>query len=198
MLLFCVLKTILPILIICLSLNSPAQQGFLVVKKRGKTVRFFGTDNRLTFQLEDGQWITGTIDKIEKDSFQYTQEIIRYYTIGTDTFRYRGQHYALSDIRAIPSKNQQYYFKNDQVYIILGREKFVWARNGFIFQVAGAGYAGLNIVNDLYRKEPPFTSNKVIGLGVSAIAFIFGSFLHARFDPYLRPGKKYKFELVSF
>jgi hypothetical protein len=196
--LFCVLRSILPILIVCFSFHLHAQQGFIVVKKRGKTVRFFGTDSRLTFQLADGQWITGMIDKIEKDSFQYTQEIIRYYTIGTDTFRYKGQHYALSDIYAIPSKNQQYYFSNDQVYITLGREKFVWARNGFIFQVAGAGYAGLNIVNDLYRKEPPFTSKKVADLGISAVAFIFGSFLHARFDPFIRPGKKYKFELIEF
>ena len=196
--LFCVLKSILPILIVCVSLTLHAQQGFLLVKKRNKTVGFFGKESRLTFQLSNGQWITGMIDKIEKDSFQYTQEIIRYYTIGTDTFRYRGQHYALSDIHAIPSKNQRYYFKDDQVNIILGREKFVWARNGFIFQLAGAGYAGLNIVNDLYRKEPPFTGKKITGLAVSAVSFIFGSFLHARFDPFIRPGKKYKFELISF
>lgn len=172
--------------------------GISIGKKRNKTVRFFGIDDRLTFQLDNGQWITGMVDKIERDSFEYTQEIIRYYPIGTDTLRYRGQHYALSDITAIPSKNQQYYFANDQVIITLGREKFVWARNGFIFQVAGAGYAGLNIINDLYRKEPPFTGTKVSGLAISAAAFIFGSFLHARFDPFVRPGKKYRFELINY
>lgn len=198
MVLFYVLKPILLFLVIWVSPKLHAQQGFLLVKKKNKTVRFYGIDDRLTFQLSNGQWITGTINKIEKDSFQYTQEIIRYYTIGTDTFRYRGQRYGLSDIYAIPSKNQRYSFKNDQVYIIPGREKFLWARNGFIFQVAGAGYAGLNIINDIYRNESPFTSKKITGLAVSAVSFIFGSFLHSRFDLFIRPGKKYRFELISF
>jgi len=195
---FGVLKSALLIVAVCLSISTPAQNGFLVVKKRNKPVRYFGTGNRLTFQTSNGQWITGFIDKIEKDSFQFTQEIIRYYTIGTDTFRYKGQQYAVSDIYAIPSKRQQYYFENDQVRISLGRERFAWARNGFIFQVAGAGYAGLNIINDLYRKDPPFTSKKTAGLGIAAATFLFGTFLHSSFDPVLRPGKKYRFELVSF
>jgi hypothetical protein len=194
---FCVLKSILAILAVCLSLNIYSQQGFLVVKKRNKTVRYFGKDNRLTFQLANGQWITGTIDKIKKDSFEFTQEIIRYYTIGTDTFHYRRQQYALTDIYAIPSKRQQYYFQNDQVHITLGRERFAWIRNGFLLQVAGGGYAGLNIINDLYRNEPPFTSKKIAGLGIGAVAFLFGTFLHSRFNPVIRPGKKYKFELIE-
>jgi hypothetical protein len=191
---FGVLKSAFLIVAVCLSISTPAQNGFLVVKKRNKPVRYFGTGNRLTFQTSNGQWITGFIDKIEKDSFQFTQEIIRYYTIGTDTFGYKGQQYAVSDIYAIPSKRQQHYFQNDQVHM----ERFAWARNGFIFQVAGAGYAGLNIINDLYRKDPPFTSKKAAGLGIAAATFLFGTFLHARFDPVLRPGKKYRFELVSF
>ena len=198
MLIFCVIRSILPVLAVCLSLSLNAQQGFLLVKKRNKTVRYFGKDDRLTFQLANGQWITGTIDKIMRDTFEFTQEIIRYYPIGIDTFRYRGQQYALSDIKAIPSARQQYYFQNDQVHITLGRERFAWIRNGFILQVAGGGYAGLNIVNDLYRNDPPFAKDHLVGLGIAAGAFLVGTFLHARFDPVIRPGKKYKLELVGF
>ena len=192
------LKTLLLLFTILFCVVSYAQNGFLIVKKKNKTVRYFGKDSRLTFQLNNGQWITGFIDRIERDSFYYTQEIIRYYTIGTDTLRYRGLQYALSDISALPSAKQQYYFRNDQVYITNGNEKFVWARNGFILQLAGGGYAGLNIVNDLYRKERPFAGKNLTELGIAAAVFMVGTFLHMRFDPFIRPGKKYKLELVSF
>jgi hypothetical protein len=194
---FRVIKSNLLILAVCVSIASQAQNGFLIIKKKSKPVRYIGKDNRLTFRTSNGQWVTGFIDKIEKDSFEYTQEIIRYYTIGTDTFRFKGQRYALSDIKAIPSARQQYYFQNDQVYIRLGREKFAWLRNGFVFQVAGGGYAGLNIINDLYRKDPPFTSKNIAGLGIAAVTFLFGTFLHSRFDPFIRPGKKYQLELIA-
>ena len=197
MVLFVVLKTSLLVLTVLFSLLSQAQNGFLIVKKRGKPVRFFGKDSPFTFQLETGQWITGTINKIEKDTFEFTQEVIRYYPIGTDTFRFRGQRYALSDIHAIPSKRQQSYFQNDQLHIRLGREKFAWVRNGFLFQVAGGGYAGLNIINDLYRNDPPFAKNNLAELGIATAVFLFGTFLHSKFDPVIRPGKKYRFELVS-
>ena len=191
------MKTTLLIVTVLLCVVTQAQNGFLIIKKGKKTVQVFGTDTRLTFQQGNGQWITGFIDKIEKDSFSYTQEIIRYYPIGTDTIRYKGLKFSPRDIYALPSKRQQYYFQNDQVYITLGHEKFIWIRNGFIFQVAGAGYAGLSIINDLYRNDPPFAKENLAGLGIAAATFLFGTLLHFKFDPYIRPGKKYRIELVS-
>lgn len=148
--------------------------------------------------MSNGQWITGMISKIEKDSFSFTQEIIRYYPIGTDTLHFSGLRFALTDIYAIPSKRQQYYFQNDQVYVTLGQERFAWIRNGFIFQVTGAGYAGLNIINDLGNNDPPFAGKNLTGLSISAATFLIGTFLHFKFDPLIRPGKKYKLELVQF
>ena len=191
------MKTTLLIVTVLLCVVTQAQNGFLIVKKGKKTIQFFGTDSRLTFQQSNGQWITGFINKIEKDSFTYTQEIIRYYTIGTDTIHYKGLRFSPKDISTLPSKRQQYYFQNDEVIITLGHENFVWVRNGFIFQVAGAGYAGISIINDLYRGDPPFAKKNLAGLGIAAATFLFGTLLHIKFDPYIRPGKKYRIELVS-
>jgi hypothetical protein len=193
-----VFRTIFFCIAVILSIPAYSQNGFIVVKKRNRPVLTFGKDSRLTFLQDNGQWITGMIDKIVKDSFYFTEEIIRYYTIGTDTLHLKGLRFALTDIYAIPSKRQQYYFYNDQVHITLGHENFVWIRNGFIFQVAGAGYAGLNIINDLGRKEPPFAKNNITSLSISAATFLLGTMLHIKFDPYIRPGKKYTFHLIQF
>jgi hypothetical protein len=146
----------------------------------------------------DGEWITGYITKIERDTFSFTQEIIHYYTIGTDTLRFRGLRFSVNDIRALPSRKQLYVYDGNRVRVTLGHEKFVWARNGFILQVAGAGYAGLNIVNDLYRKDKPFAGHNLAELGIAAATFFIGTFLHMKFDPLIYPGRKYKLELVNY
>lgn len=175
------MKTILFFLTILLYITAQAQNGFLVVKKKSKPVLFFGKGSRFTFQAHNGEWLSGTIDKIEKDSFTFSQQIVRYYAIGTDTLNFKGLRFSLTDIAALPSK----------------RQHFSWLRNGFLFQLAGGGYAGLNIVNDLYRKDPPFARKNLSGLAIAAGTFLLGTLLHIKHDPYIRPGKKYSFHLVQ-
>ncbi len=115
--------------------------------------------------------------------------------MGTDTIHYGGLSFKIRDVYALPTKNELIIYENDQVNIILGHEKFVWVRNGFIFMVVGAGYAGLSIVNDLASKEPPFAQDNLAGLGIAAGVFLIGLYLHHNFDPYIHLGKKYR--LVS-
>jgi hypothetical protein len=191
-------RTLLCIFFVFIHSQGTAQNGFIVVKKKNKTIRYFAKDSHITFQLHDGQWLTGIITKVLPDSFYLTRQIIRYYTIGTDTLRYKGLAFALKDIQALPSKRMQFVYDHDQVRIVMGRERFVWIRNGSIFKLGGAGYFGLNVVNDLYRKEPPFTSKKLPELGIAVAMFVFGEFLQQRFDPYLRIGKKYRLEAFVF
>jgi hypothetical protein len=162
--------------------TAVAQNGFLSVKKRNKQVMYYGKDSRFTFQTSDGEWITGFIEKIEKDSFTFSQQVIRYYTIGTDTLNFTGLRFALTDIIALPPRHQH----------------FMWLRNGLLFQLLGGGNAGLNIINDLYRSDPPFARRNLPGLGISAAIFLVGTFMHADFDPSIRPGRKYKLELIPF
>lgn len=191
-------KITLLILFAGCSLTMFAQNGFIVVKKRKKTERTYGKDDHLTFQQRDGQWVTGIVTRIDRDSISFTREIIHYYSIGVDTLHISGYRYAASDIRAIPSKKQMFVYRNDQVDITLGHERFVWLRNGFIFQVAGAGYIGLNVINDLTNRQPPFAREHLDGLGIAAFAFLAGTIMHWRFDPTIRIGKKYSVRFVSF
>lgn len=186
------------LLMFVFSLHAGAQNGFIVVKKGYKTVRYFAKNTPIVFELQNGEWLAGTITKVLADSFYFTQEIIRYYTIGTDTLRYYGLAFSLNDIKTLPSKNMRFVYVNDRVRIVPGREKWVWARNGLLFRMAGAGYVALNIVNDLYRKDPPFTSKKLPGLAAGGLLYFLGEFLHRRFDPYIRIGKKYHLEAFVF
>lgn len=190
-------RAVLLILNITFCMSAQAQTGYIVLKKSQKSQRFFWKDSHFTFQTNDGQWITGIITKIEKDSFYLTQEIIRYYLMGIDTLHVSGYKFSIDDVHAIPTSKETIVYDNDQVRVELGHEKFVWVRNGFIFQVAGGAYVGLNVINDLSRNDPPFAKKHLTGLGIGAAAFLFGTILHKTFDPYIRLGKKYRLELVT-
>ena len=192
------LKITFIILSVLCGLSTIAQNGFLIVKKHKKAERIYGKDDHLTFQQRNGDWITGIVTRIDKDSISFTREIIHYYSIGVDTLHISGYRFAPEDIRAIPSKKQLFVYSNDQVRLTLGHERFVWLRNGFMLQVAGAGYIGLNVINDLTSKQPPFARNHLDGLGIAALAFLTGTILHWTFDPTIRIGKKYKLEFVSY
>lgn len=190
-------KTILLILTVFCCATVRAQNGYLLLKKGEKSVQRYWKDMHLTFQTENRQWITGIITKIGNDSFYLTQEIIRYHLMGSDTLHFSGFKFSLGDVYALPTKREEIVYDNDQVRVILGHEKFVWVRNGFIFLTGGAGYLGLNIMNSLVRKEPPFAKNDLTGLGIGAAVFLIGMALHLKFDPYIHLGKKYRLECVT-
>jgi hypothetical protein len=188
-------KTILLIILLLCNIFAYSQQQYLVLRKKNKSLQFYWKDSHFTFQQKDGQWITGILTKITTDSFYLTKEIIRYNSMGTDTLRYGGFSFEIKDVYALPTKKELIVFGNDEVHIILGHEKFAWVRNGFIFMVAGAGYAGISVVNDLATNTPPFAKENLAGLGIAAGVFLAGLFLHHNFDPYIHLGKKY--QLIS-
>lgn len=183
---------------IAFGVNAYSQNGYIALKKRNKTIRMFFKDNPFTFKMSNGEWITGTVDKIEDSSFTFTQEIIRYYPIGTDTFRIYGYRFSADEITAVPSVRQQFVYRNDKVVIVPGREKFIWLRNGFLLQAVGASYLAENIINDLSNNEPPFKSSNVGGLTIAAGVLVVGTIMHFTFDPTIRLGRKYSLQLVSY
>jgi hypothetical protein len=191
------LKVLLLLLVMTCSVAGYSQNGFIVLKKRNKTIQYFAKDSYIIFKLNDGQWLRGIITHITPDSFYLTQEIIRYYSIGTDTIRYKGLSFSLKDISTMPTRKQGFVYDRDQVRVIPGHERFIWLKNGLIFQAAGGGYTGLNAMNDLYYNDPPF-ENKLLELGIGVGVFLLGQLLHFRFDPFLNIGKKYHLESVVF
>jgi hypothetical protein len=190
------LKTIILILAFCFPIVAFTQNGYLVLKKRNRPVRYFRKDSYITFQRNDGEWIHGIITNIHNDSFSLIRESIRYTLYGTDTTHFRGYIFSIKDIYALPAKKEMIVHEGYGVRVILGHEKFVWVRNGFIFQVGAAGYAGLNIANDLIRNEPPFANKKLKGFGIASAVFLIGTILHYSFYPHIRIGKKYHVEAV--
>jgi hypothetical protein len=174
-----------------------AQNGYIVLMKKQKPVQYYWKDAHFTFQTKDRQWITGIITGILNDSFYFTQEIIRYNTLGSDTLHFGGLLFSLADVYALPTKKEEIVYDHDQVHVILGHEKFVWVRNGFIFQVLGAGYVGLSVANDLASNEPPFAKTNLSGIFIGSALFVIGIAMHFTFDPYIHPGKKYQLKTVS-
>jgi hypothetical protein len=190
-------KAVFFIFVLSLPVVAISQNGYLVLKKRKKPVRYFWKDSRITFQGNDGEWVHGIITNIRNDSFSLTRETIRYTLSGIDTTHYRGYIFSVKDVYALPTKKEMIVHDNNRVRVILGHEKFVWVRNGFIFQVAGAGYVVLNVANDLIRNEPPFEKKKLKGLAIGAAALVTGTLLHYSFYPHIRMGKKYHLEAVT-
>lgn len=191
-----VIKTILLLLVLCSNLGLDAQ-GVIIVKKKRKSIQYFWEGSQITFQMTDKQWITGTITRITPDSFYFTQEIIRYYMMGTDTLHFGGFGFAYTDVYALPTKKQMISFENDQVKVIAGHESFVWVKNGAIFQLAGGGYVVLNLANSLYHKDPPFAKENLPGLAVGTGVFLLGQILHWRYYPYWKIGKRYRLVYMS-
>jgi len=174
-------KTVFVILIVFCCLDGYAQNGFIVLKKKQKSIQYFWKDSHFTFQLQNKQWLTGIVTKITPDSFYLTQEVIRYYLMSIDTLHFSGLAFALNDVYALPTEKELINYEHDQVKVILGHERFAWVRNGFIFQVTGAGYVGLNVANDLIHSSPPFAKDKLTGLGIGAATFLLGEVLHLKF-----------------
>ncbi|HTQ65748.1 MAG TPA: hypothetical protein VMI12_13185 [Puia sp.] len=189
-------RTIILAAFIFTSLVSYEQNGYLVLKKGQKTLQTFWKNGHFTFQMKDGQWITGIITKVTPDSFYFTQEIIRYLGMGTDTMHFSGFKFDIHDVQALPRKENLFVYENDQVRIIPGHVKFLWVKNGLIFQLLGGGYVGVSIINDLINNNPPFAKENLPGLAIGTSLFLVGTLLHLNYDPYIHIGKKYHFESV--
>lgn len=173
------------------------QKDFFVLMKHHQTLQTFVEDSHITFQFNNGSWITGIITKIQNDSFYFKQEIIHYYLMGSDTQYISGYKIALADVHAIPRKNFSYNYAGDNIHLTYGRQSFIYIKNGFIFKLLGGGYIALNLINDLSDNEPPFAKNNIAPLGIAAAAYIAGIMLHRNYKPVLVLGKKYHLEYIS-
>jgi hypothetical protein len=190
------IKTNALILLLFCSFAVSAQGNFLVLKKRDKPIQHYWIGSRITIKPTNSDWLRGVITRITPDSFYLTQEILRYTMMGYDTLHISGFKFSIREIEVMPTKKQMVYYKDDRVIVIPGHTKFMWVKNGFLFQALGAGYVTLNITNHLIDKDPPFAKKNLPGLGIAAGLFLVGQFLHLRYDPLIHLGKKYRLEAV--
>ena len=189
------MKLILAKLFTCCAALLFAQSDVLVYKKSDKTIQYFYKDSYISFQLNNQEWMKGFITSITNDSFYFTKEIVRYYTMGSDTTRISGYHYALSDIYAMPKKGVQIDYISDRFNITGsgGHQHWYWIKSGWIFRVGAAGYAALSVANGLIKNDFAFAGSK---LGIAAGVFLAGVILKKTYKLTHRLGKKYHLETM--
>ena len=190
------IKSLLLLFFLTISAALYAQHDFFVVKKKGKTLQRFASESFIVFQGYDNQWSSGYITRISGDSFYVHRLALRYSMMGIDTVHFGIVGLTLKEVKTMPRHTAMVFYKNDRPVLIRGHEKFAYIKNGFLFQIAGAGYAALNITNSLIDHKPPFAGKNGIRLGIAAAVFALGQVLHNNYRQHLSMGKKYYLQAV--
>jgi hypothetical protein len=106
----------------------------------------------------------------------------------TDTFYYPVKGFVLSDIYAMPKKGYLIDFVNGRFQISRtgGHVHFYWIKSGFIFRVAGAGFALLGLIN-----------GSLINIPIGAAVFAAGVLMKKMYKPTIRLKGKYRIESLD-
>src|SRR5450432_203547 len=182
-------------LLILLSLNAIAQHDFFILRHKNRNLIIFMKDAYIAFQLLNHEWYAGYIQRIQNDSFYIRPLEIIYQPLHTDTLATDLIGFTLSDVYAMPKEGFEIHWVNGDFSInrSAGHVHWYWVKSGWIFRVAGAGYAGLTFVNGLIQNDFTLSGNK---LGVAAAVFAFGEILKIHYKATWRLGKKYYLEYI--
>lgn len=174
---------------------SYSQEAILLFKKKSITVHSFWVGSTIAFQQKDKQWQKGEITRIRNDSFFIQPVVVQYNLLNTDTFYYNSLGFSVKDVYAMPKRGVLIDYKDGEFQISRsgGHQHWYWIKSGWVFRVAGAGYAGLIIANSLIDSDLSISDSKT-QLGVAAGVFLFGVLLKKLYKLTLRVGKKYHLE----
>jgi len=172
-----------------------SQQAILLFKKKNITVQSFWVGSTIAFQLKDKQWQKGEITKIRNDSFFIRPVVVQYNLLNTDTFYFNDLGFSISDVYAMPKRGVLIDYKDGEYQISTsgGHQHWYWIKSGWLFRVAGAGYAGLIVANSLIDSDLSISDSKT-QLGIAAGVFLFGVLLKKVYKLTLRTGRKYHLE----
>ena len=176
---------LLLIFLLVVFISFSQTSDFLLLKKGDRTIQTFFPGNTIDFQLDNGQWLSGSIIKIIHDSiFIEQQKNQGYLTIwGTPAYQLMNLgvlKFHINEIVALPNK-----------------EKGVSVINsGALFQVAGAAYITLNIANSIIQKDPFFAAQNLTNVGIAAGVFLFGKVLQWSHPKQITIGKKYQLQIL--
>jgi hypothetical protein len=175
--------------------NSYSQQAILLFKKKNITMQSFWVGSTIAFQGRDKQWQKGEITRIQNDSFFIRPTVVRYNLLTTDTFYYNISGFSVSDVYAMPKRGVLIDYKDGEFQISRsgGHQHWYWIKSGWIFRVAGAGYAGLIVANGLIDSDLSISDSKT-QLGIAAGIFLVGVLLKKIYKLTVRTGKKYHME----
>ncbi|WP_153797595.1 hypothetical protein [Foetidibacter luteolus] len=163
-----------------------AQEDFVILKKKNKTIKNYMSGSYIEFQLNNYQWMGGYIKAIRNDSLLIQMMAVR--KLGTiwgnyveDTSWMNVFPVHINEIIAVPKQSQS-------------AEIFT---NGTLLQVGSAGYMALNIINGLSKNEEVFSGNNLRNLGIAAGVFGIGTLLHLTHPSVWKLGKKYRLQYIK-
>ena len=164
-----------------------AQEDILIFKKGNKSIEKFWKGTFIAFQLENKTWEKGELMKIKNDSFYIRPRVVRYSLMRTDTFYYPVKGFVLSDIYALPKRGYLVDYVNGRFQISRsgGHQHFYWIKSGYIFRLAGAGFALLGLAN-----------GSLINLPIGAGIFVAGILMKKLYKLTIRV--KGKYQMKSF
>lgn len=181
-------KLTLPAFFLFLFSSLYSQENILLFKKGNKSIEKFWKGTFIAFQLENKTWEKGELMKIKNDSFYIRPRVIRYSFMRTDTFYYPVKGFALSDIYAMPKRGVLIDFVNGKFQISRtgGHQHFYWIKSGFIFRVAGAGFALLGLIN-----------GSLINIPIGAAVFAAGVLMKKAYKLTIRLRGRYRIESLN-
>jgi hypothetical protein len=178
------------------SLLNYAQHDIILFSKANRTITVFVNGSYIAFQGANHEWFAGHIAKIQNDSFYLRPLRIVYSFMRADTLYSDIIPFALNDVKAMPKEGVQidYINGNFRITTSAGHMHFYWVKNGWIFQVVGAGYILLNTLNGLIQQNFSFAGARY---GIAAAVFVFGEILHLTYKITLPIGKKYTMQYIK-
>lgn len=133
-----------------------SQDNVIIFKKGNRSIEKFWKGTFIAFQLENKNWEKGELTRITNDSFYIKTRIVKYGFMRTDTFYYPVRGFKLSDIYAMPKRGYLVDYVNGRFQISKygGHVHFYWIKSGYLFRLAGAGFAVLGIINGYWINVP--------------------------------------------
>ena len=166
---------------VCFSQTS----DFMLLKKNDRTIQTFFQGSYINFQLDDRQWLEGTIIKILHDSiFIEQQKTQRFMTaLGTPSFEVLNLgvlKYHVKEIIGLPIKEKGLTIIND----------------GSLFLLGSTAYIVLNLANSIIQNDSFFAAQNLKNVGIAAAILFFGKILQWSHPKQIIIGKKYQLQII--
>jgi hypothetical protein len=177
---------ILFVALFCFGLASAEGGGLLALKDRGVIVRSFTRGSYINFKFSNQQWVTGYVDRIQKDSIDINQFVLQqgytaFGTWGVDTLKLGLLTLHVSEIIAFAHEKGHY------------TSAFA---NGSVLKYGGPFYAGLNITNSIIKKEEVFGARNLPHVLGGVAAWFIGKWQSNKNPNYRIIGKRYTVEII--
>jgi len=154
------MRKILPVLTLLIISSSCFSQvsDFIKVKKRNnRTLKTFFPGSIISCQTVYGNYIGGVITAIKNDSV-----FVREFDV-----RAIPNQWGVARVDTLATYIAGIHYKDIETVVFKNHDSFGFVTNGSLLMIGGLGYAGLNLVNGKYLKQPVTDPANLRSLGIS-------------------------------